>query len=91
MTPVLQYSLLTSAIIILYLIYRAIFKGMVFKTVGTYDQKGKNIGRPLPAFPNGWYVAIRSEKLEKGNSEAIDIAGENIVVFRSEKGKPYAL
>jgi hypothetical protein len=70
----------------LYILYRSIFKGKVFKVSGNYDQKLKNIGRPLPAYANGWYVAMRSNNLENGKSEAVDIAGENIVVFRSEKG-----
>ena len=64
---------------------------MVFKTVGNYDIKLKNIGRPLPAYPNGWYVVLRSSALENGKSEAVDIAGQNIVVFRSDKGVAYAL
>lgn len=48
---------------------------MIFKSSGYYDPKLKNIGRPLPAYPNGWYVAVKSNKLEKGKSEAVDIAG----------------
>lgn len=58
-----------------YLFYRYYFKGITFKCEGNYDLKGKNIGNPLPAYPNGWYVAIRSERLQKGKSEAIDVAG----------------
>ena len=68
-----------------------IFNGIVFRVKGNYDQKLKNIGRPLPAYPNGWYVAIHSKDLCKGKVENVDIAGENLVVFRSTSGKAYAL
>lgn len=77
--------------IVLYLIYRSIFKGIVFKTTGVYDVKQKKIGRPLPPYPNGWYVASRSKDLHKGTSLPLDIAGENMVLFRSDKGAAYAL
>lgn len=70
-----RYLLYSFVTLIVYLIYRAIFKGMTFRAKGNYDTKLKNIGRPLPAYPNGWYVALRSDKLEKGRSEAVDIAG----------------
>lgn len=73
MLPSIYFYIL--ACVVLYLIYRSIFKGMIFKSSGYYDPKLKNIGRPLPAYPNGWYVAVKSNKLEKGKSEAVDIAG----------------
>lgn len=85
------YSLHFLLLLLLYFLYRLYFKHITFRCVGSYDQKLKNIGRPLPSYPNGWYVAVRSELLEKGSSQAVDIAGENIVVFRSEKGEAYAL
>jgi hypothetical protein len=50
-------------IIGLYLVYRAIFKGKVFRIYGNYDTKLKNIGKPLPPYANGWYVALRSKDL----------------------------
>jgi hypothetical protein len=81
--PYLIYSLV---IILVYLLYRVYFKGIIFSTRGDYDAKRKNIGNPLPPYPNGWYVACRTSDLLKGNSLPVDIAGENIVVFRSEKG-----
>lgn len=70
-----RYLVYMIVVLIVYLIYRAIFKGMIFTITGDYEQKGKNIGRPLPAFPNGWYVALRAKELENGKSEAVDIAG----------------
>lgn len=78
-------------VILLYIVYYLIFKGITFRIKGNYNQKLKNIGRPLPAYPNGWYVALHSKDLLKGKSVAVDIAGENLVVFRSEKGEAYAL
>lgn len=79
------------AVLLLYIGYRTYFKGRIYYCEHKFNTKSKNIGKPIPAFPNGWYMAIRSELLERGKSEAVDIAGENIVVFRSSKGKPYAL
>ena len=64
---------------------------MVFKTTGGYEQKLKNIGRPLPPYPNGWFVTLRSRELKSGQSTYVDINGENLVVFRSDSGEPYIL
>ena len=58
---------------------------------GTYDIRMKNIGRTIPPFPNGWYVACRSEEVPKGESLAADLAGHNVTVFRDQQGKLYAL
>ena len=60
-----MYILIT---LVLYFVYRYVFKGIIFKFKGNYDTKLKNIGRPLPVYPNGWYVAMRSNLLEKGQA-----------------------
>lgn len=52
--------------VLAYMIYRYTFRGIIFRTVGNYEQKLKNIGRPLPPFPNGWYIVARSSELKKG-------------------------
>jgi hypothetical protein len=46
--------------VVLYLLYRYYLKGITFKVDPCHDVRAKNIGKPLPAYPNGWYVAIRS-------------------------------
>jgi len=91
LNEIVPYATHLIVLFIAYLTYCAYFKGITFKISGKYNPKDKNIGRPLPAYPNGWYIATHSKDLEKGKSQAVDIAGENIVVFRSEKGEPFAL
>jgi hypothetical protein len=62
------YAGVITVLIVFYIGYLAAFKGAVFKSIGNYDQRKKNIGRPLPAYPNGWYIVLHSKKLEKGKS-----------------------
>ena len=92
-SPYIEISTLLkiSVALVLYVCYRFIFNGTIYRIKGVYDQKLRNIGKPLPSFPNGWYVALRSNELPKGKVEAVDVAGENLVVFRSNSGKAYAL
>ena len=58
---------------------------------GNYDTRKKNLGRTLPYYPNGWYVALKSTDLKPGEVKNVDISGENLAVFRSPKGDVYAL
>jgi hypothetical protein len=60
---------------LLYIAYISIFKGATFKSSGSYDQRLKNIGRPLPAYPNGWYIVLHSKDLQNGKAESVEIAG----------------
>jgi hypothetical protein len=43
-----------------YVAYRAYFKGRNYMCENNFNIKTKNIGKTIPSFPNGWYVAIRS-------------------------------
>ena len=84
--------LIFTATVILYLMYRSYFYKMELKADYKYDQKLKYKGKPLPSFPNGWYVALHSFELKKGDAVAIDLAGENMVAFRSsETGEAFIL
>ena len=58
---------------------------------GNYDTKKRNIGKTLPPYPNGWYIACKSKELPKETTKAIDIAGQNIVLVRDKEGKVNAL
>ena len=50
---------------------------------GFYDIKLKKIGKTIPPFPNGWYIACKSKDLAIGESLSIDQSGHNVVIFRS--------
>ena len=69
--------------ILVYIAYAFYFNGKEFKASFDYDQNLKYKGKPLPSFPNGWYVALHSKDLRKGDAIAVDLAGENMVAFRS--------
>ncbi len=53
---------------------------------GRYDTKKKNLGKSLPPYPNGWYIACKSKELLPGETKSIEMTGQNIVIFRSPKG-----
>jgi hypothetical protein len=76
------YSLLAVA----YFIYYRFSGYAVVKMAGDYDHKRKTLGRHLPPYPNGWYVAAKSFEIAPGAVKAIDISGQNITIFRSPKG-----
>ena len=46
-----------------YLLYYFIFSYFIVPFVGNYDITKKNIGKTLPFYPNGWYVACKSKEL----------------------------
>ena len=76
---------------VLYSLYLWRFKGYGYIDKERPQGKQKNIGDPLPVFPNGWYAACRFDEIKNGEAKSIDIAGENLVVFKSTKGEVYAL
>jgi cell division septal protein FtsQ len=53
--------LLFAAITILYLIYYLLMRYSTVKMEGNYDRSKKNIGKTLPPYPNGWYIACKSK------------------------------
>jgi nitrite reductase/ring-hydroxylating ferredoxin subunit len=82
---------LALTIVILYSVYYSIFSYFTVRMRGDYDIYKKNIGRSLPPYPNGWYIATKSKDLSPSTTKTIDIAGQNITIFRSPKGAVYAL
>lgn len=59
-----EYSAhITCALIfaLLYVCYYAKFANAHFLIKGKYDSKKKNIGRPPPPYPNGWYNVTRAD------------------------------
>lgn len=55
------------------------------------DVKKKNIGRPPPPYPNGWYNITDAASLKPGDVRSVDIAGQNMVVYRGKDKVVYAL
>lgn len=53
--------LLFAAITVLYLIYYLLMRYSTVKMEGNYDRSKKNIGKTLPPYPNGWYIACKSK------------------------------
>jgi len=72
--------------IALYLFYYFCFSYFTCPMKGNYDTSKKTIGKTLPPYPNGWYIACKSKELEPGASKAVDLSGHNITLFRSPKG-----
>jgi len=52
--------------VLLYALYYFYFNGIIFEIKGNYNQKKKHLGKVLPPYPNGWYVADQSRYLKKG-------------------------
>ena len=75
----------------LYVIYYVVFHYFTVRMEGDYNSKKKNLGKSLPPYPNGWYIACKSKELEAGQTRSVEIAGQNVTVFRSPKGDVYAL
>jgi cholesterol 7-dehydrogenase len=48
-------------------------------------------GTPPPSYPNGWFRALSSWELKKGEAKYIKINGRHIALFRGEDGIAYAL
>lgn len=74
-----------------YLVYYMVFSYFIAPFVGTYDTSKKNLGRTLPPYPNGWYIACKAKEVPLNTTKNIELSGHNIVLFRSSKGDIYAL
>ena len=77
--------------VLLYLVYYVKFRRPHFLIKGVYDVKKKNLRKPLPPFPNGWYNVAFANELAPDTVKAVDINGHNIVIFRSKNKKVHAL
>jgi cholesterol 7-dehydrogenase len=87
----LFWPLLICSGLAIYLVYYCIFRNPHYLIKCKYNTKKKNIGRPPPPFPNGWYNICFSHELPVKNVKSADIAGQNIVLYRGEDNLPYAL
>ena len=78
-------------LVLLYAVYKYHLGYAIVPMKGVYDPKKKRIGKHVPPFPNGWYIACKSNKLPQNGTRAIDINGQNIVIARDKSGKTHAL
>lgn len=58
-----QYSTITaiSAVILLYIAYYFLMRYCTVRMWGDYDRSKKNMGKTLPPYPNGWFIACKSK------------------------------
>jgi cholesterol 7-dehydrogenase len=85
------YVLALSSIVLLYLLYYYLFSYYIVRMQGDYDVSKKNLGKSLPPYPNGWYIACKAQELLPATTKPIDLSGHNITLLRSTTGKVFAL
>lgn len=56
--------LLLTLSLIAYAIYYSTMNYFTVKMEGDYNTKKKNLGKSLPPYPNGWYIACKSKELD---------------------------
>jgi hypothetical protein len=63
MDELYEYSTILSVVIIAttYGIYYLTFAYFKVKMVGNYDITKKTLGKHLPFYPNGWYIAAKAK------------------------------
>ena len=74
-----------------YTLYVVKFRTPHFLIKGEYDTAKKNMRKPPPPYPNGWYNVLRASELGPGQARPVDINGHNLVVFRGTNKEVYAL
>ena len=79
------------AIIVLYLLYYYKYHNPHFLIKGNYDIRKKNLRKPPPPFPNGWYNVLKSKEIKSEEVKSVDVNGRNLVVFRGKDKEVYAL
>ena len=89
----LGFKILVTGLIslLLYVIYFKICRFYIWRQSKFTTTGKKNIGRTIPAFPNGWYCLMSSVELKPGQTEYIDRNGRNIVLFRGTDRIAYCL
>jgi cholesterol 7-dehydrogenase len=80
-----------TTVVILYTLYYWRFKNPHFLIKNENETRKKNIGRPPPPYPNGWYNITEAHSLKVGHVRSVDIAGQNIVLYRGKDNVAYAL
>lgn len=60
-----------AAVALLYALYHLLMHYSTVKMEGSYDKSKKNIGKTLPPYPNGWYIACKSKELKPNETKSI--------------------
>ncbi|XP_059174032.1 cholesterol 7-desaturase nvd-like [Physella acuta] len=61
------------------------------KETANFVQKRRKVGNVPPVYPNGWFGLLESSCLKRGEANTVSVLGQNLAVFRDEKGNVYAL
>ena len=77
--------------IIVYGVYYKLFRFYIWRQTKSKTKGKRNIGKAIPAFPNGWYQLMPSHNLIPGQIEYIDRFGRNLALFRGLDNIVYCL
>uniref|UniRef100_A0A4W6FDN5 cholesterol 7-desaturase n=1 Tax=Lates calcarifer TaxID=8187 RepID=A0A4W6FDN5_LATCA len=79
-------------------LYRLLFRPLELLKDGRSRARAANevrrrrkIGELPPVYPNGWYRALDSHMLERGEVRSVTVLGEQVAVFRAQDGKAYVV
>jgi cholesterol 7-dehydrogenase len=86
-----KWMLISAVVLIFYALYYKKYGFYYFIQKKSYTIGKHRIGKTLPAFPNGWFVILRSDELAVGETKYVDAHGESLAVFRANNGKSYVL
>lgn len=78
-------------LVVIYLLYYKKFSFYIWRQSKTTTKGKRNIGKTIPAFPNGWFIIMSSSELKPGQTEYIDKFGQNLVLFRGTDNQVYCL
>ena len=72
-----EYSnvILWATFVLAYAFYKYHLGYAIVPMKGDYDHRKKRIGKAVPPYPNGWYIACKGSHLPKTGTRAIDIGG----------------
>jgi cholesterol 7-dehydrogenase len=84
-------AIILGVLTILYILYYKKYGFYYFIQKKSYTIGKHRIGKTLPAFPNGWFVVLKSDELAVGETKYVDSHGESLAVFRGNNGKSYVL
>ncbi len=87
-TKTFYYSVI---ILIIYLLYYKKYSFYIWRQSKTTTKGKRNIGKSVPAFPNGWFVLMPSNELKSGQTIYIDKFGRNLALFRGTDNQVYCL
>ncbi|KAK7475347.1 hypothetical protein BaRGS_00033423, partial [Batillaria attramentaria] len=61
------------------------------KETANFVRRRRQVGNLPPVYPNGWFGIMESFNLKVGESKAVNMVGQELAVFRDEKGVAHAL